>query len=302
LKNLQDRISRDNIHSLRLSLVGFLDKVVVSSHGGDIGGAALRLFAGGEAWGLLGSLPDNRFLGVRWLSGGEVLHGTGSRSLGGSFVSGFLASLSSNNFGSGGDLDSCSTSLTKRDGLGGSLLEVPVVTGGGNDTLVYGSLVAVERGKRRVGLGGGRLSLAESEVLDGGLELIISEQVGRVAVAGRWVAEARAEVLDDKPDLEAGIRGPDLVGVDASHLEVPFLDLDDFTGEVLDGNVGATSTERSNSLSGEVCGDKEVPVGDKEVGGRLLDLDLDLLASDGLGETLGVTAGFDHLGEQLLEC
>jgi len=203
LKNLQDRISRDNIHSLRLSLVGFLDKVVVSSHGGDIGGAALRLFAGGEAWGLLGSLPDNRFLGVNCLSGGEVLHGTGSGSLGGSFISGFLSSLSSNNLGGGGYLDSSSTSLAERDSLCGSLLEVPVVTGGRHDTLVHGSLVSVEGSKRRVGLSGGRLSLAESEVLDGGLELIISEQVGGVAVAGRWVAEARAEVLDDESDLEA---------------------------------------------------------------------------------------------------
>jgi hypothetical protein len=139
-------------------------------------------------------------------------------------------------------------------------------------------------------------------VLDGGLELVISEEVGGVGVVGAGVGETGAEVLDDESDLEAGVGGPDLVGVDASHLEVPLLDLDDFAGEVLDGHVGATGTERGNGFGGEVGGDEEVAVGDKEVGGGFLDLDLDLLAGDGLGETLGVTAGFDHLGEQLLEC
>jgi hypothetical protein len=81
--------------------VCFLDKVVVSSHGGNVGSAALGLFAGGEAGGLLGALPNDRFLGVGWLSGSELLHGAGS-GLGSGLGVGLLAGLATGDLGSGG--------------------------------------------------------------------------------------------------------------------------------------------------------------------------------------------------------
>jgi hypothetical protein len=284
-----------SVYSLGLGLLGSGKDVSVLLHGGDTSGGLGVLASGFLSGGVLGD-------GLLGLVNGEL--GNGSSLSGGDLTGGLLGgSLGSSgglSGGGGGGLLGRG-SFTEGDGLGVSGLEVPVVGGSLEDVLGDGSLVSVNRSSGHVHTGGGSGGLSESVLLDGGLELIISVEVGGVSGEGSLVVHHGLEFLDDESDLKSGVRGPDLVGVNSSELEVPLGDEDDLSGEGVNGDGSELGVEVNGGLGGEVSGDEELGVGDEEVRGGFLNVKLELSIEVSLVEFLNITTVLDHVGEEGLE-
>jgi len=283
-------------YSLGLSLLGSGKDVSVLLHGGHAGGS-------------LGVLASGFLSGGVFLDGGlgfvnGELGNSSSLSSLGNLTGGLGGSLlGTGGLGSGGGGGLLGrSSFAEGDGLGVSRLEVPVVGGSLEDVLGDGTLVSVDGGSGHVHTGSGLGGLSESVLLDGGLELVISVEVSGVSGESSLVVHDGLELLDDESHFESGVRGPDLVGVNSSELEVPLGDEDNFTGEGVNGNGSELRVEVDGSLGGEVGGDKELGVGDKEVRGGLLDIQTELLLEVGLVEFVGVTTSLDHVSEEGLEC
>lgn len=63
-----------------------------------------------------------------------------------------------------------------------------------------------------------------AELLDLGLELIISEEVDGVSVGVESLVEVGLEGVNDESDLDVAVGGEDLGRVDAAELEAPLVE------------------------------------------------------------------------------
>jgi len=274
-------------------LIGGADSGLLATGGGSRLLARGRLLAlsnlplaGGELHHLLDSACGGRHLLLLVLAhlGGSLDSALGSDSLdlsGAGSNSGLLASAEGNNGG-------------------GSLLEVPVVTLGGDDV---GSDVTLtdESGVLGSDLASSLNNSLVAKGLDGGLELIITVKVGGPSGGVELLAELGLEGVHNKANLEASVGGEHGVGVNLLELEGPVVDEDNFLLEVLNFNVGELLLEFVKGRTGEVCGHEEEGVRDEEVGLGLFDEDLEHLVLDVLGELREVTRVVDHIGEEGLE-
>ena len=140
-----------------------------------------------------------------------------------------------------------------------------------------------------------------TEGLDGGLEFVISVEVGGVASRVEGLLKLRLEGVDNKAALNTGVRGEDLSGVDTAELEAPLSDNDDLALEVEHVDLREFALVLSEGGLGEVGGHVEERVRDEEVGFSLLDEDLEVLSEEIAWERLLVTTRLDHLGVKSLE-
>ena len=140
-----------------------------------------------------------------------------------------------------------------------------------------------------------------SEVLDGGLELVISVEVGRVTGWMEGLLELGLEGVDDEAALNTGVGGEDLGAVDSTELEGPLGDDDDFAVEVEDVDLGELALVLGDGGLGEVGGHVEERLGDEEVRAGLLDEDLEVLLEEVGGEGVVVSTSLDHLGVEGFE-
>lgn len=107
------------------------------------------------------------------------------------------------------------------------------------------------------------------------------------------------EAVNNKADFETGVAGEDAVAVDLLEFKRPVGDQDDLLEEVADLGGWELLFEIVESSLGEVGWDVEEGVADQEVGGSLLDENLEhLLAVANLG---GVTVVVDEVGKESLE-
>ena len=187
------------------------------------------------------------------------------------------------------------------DNLGVALLELPFADGVGEDTLGDLALSTGERSHVDLLGGGSGANLLVTESLDGGLELIISVEVGGAAGGVEGLLELGAEVVDDEAALNTVVGGEDVVGVDAAELEGPLGDHDDLALQIEHVNLGELALVVGDGGLGEVGWHVEEGVGDEEVGLGLFDEDLQVLSEEILGETIVVSTVLDHLGVKGLE-
>lgn len=198
---------------------------------------------------------------------------------------------------------SSSLLLAATEGLDGSsaLFEVPVVALARDDALADVAL-AEESNIGSGELSNGVLDGTVSEGLDGGLELVVTVQVGGPAGGVELLAELGLERVNDDSNLEAGVGGEDGVAVDLLELESPVVDEHNLLVEVLDLDVRELLLELGKGVLGEVGGHEEERVRDKEVGVSFLDKDLDRLLAEVSTDLVEVTSLVDHLGEEGFEC
>jgi hypothetical protein len=139
-----------------------------------------------------------------------------------------------------------------------------------------------------------------SEVLDGGLHLVISEKIDGISGGVQFFLEHGFEWVHDKSGLEVGVGGENFGGVHFLHFEGPWVEHDNLLSEVDDAYVGEFLPELSDSFLSEVGWDEEVAVGDQKVGERFLDVALDGLL-EGLVDLAEVSALVEQFGVELLE-
>jgi hypothetical protein len=262
----------------------------------DVGSGSVGSFAG-HGGGLAGWLFSDGLLGFGCFAG--VLE-FGEAGLGDRFLDGLLGNLgNAGGFGSrwSGGLGGGWSS--EGNSLGGSGFEAPAVTVASNNTLSDTTLGG-KRGHGGVAASRCFLGGLESEVLDGGLELIISVKVGGMTGEVDGSAHFGFEFVDDKSNFKASVWSPDLLRINSSEFEAPFADDDDLSLEGVNWNVRELSSEGGNGLGWEVGGDEEVWVGHEEVGAWFLDVDLKHL-SHLLGDSFSVSTVLDEAGEKFFK-
>lgn len=139
-----------------------------------------------------------------------------------------------------------------------------------------------------------------AEVLDDGLELIVSEKIDGVSSGVKSFLEVWLEWVHNKATFEIGIRCEYLSWVDSSEFEWPVVDDDDLVVEVDDVDVGELGVELIDGFLGEVAGDEEESIGHEEMGVGFLHVALKRLLQV-LWNLWKVSSLVEHLCEQLLE-
>ena len=104
-----------------------------------------------------------------------------------------------------------------------------------------------------------------AEVLDGGLELVISEEIDWVSGGVKSLLEVWLEWVNNQSGFEVGVWCEYLSWVGSSELEWPVVDDNNLVVEVDDVNVGELLVELSNCLLCEVGLNEEVSIGHEEM-------------------------------------
>jgi len=290
------------LHSLlRLALLDLLKEsaVLVHSHVAGASTSALatlrrrgRLGANGLlALGLLATLLGATHKG----SNSGVGLGDG---LAGGLLYDLLAALGLNG---GGVSTRFALLATEADNLGVSFLELPLTAGVGKNTLADLALAARDGSHVVLAASGSSDDLGVTEGLDGGLELVVTVEVGGVAGRMELLLKLGLEGVDDEAALNTSVGGEDLGGVDAAELKRPLGHNDDLVLEVEDVDLREFALVLGEGGLGEVGGHVEEGVRDEEVGPSLLDEDLKILAEELLGESVVISPVLDHLGVKGLE-
>lgn len=139
-----------------------------------------------------------------------------------------------------------------------------------------------------------------TEVLDDGLELVISEEIDGISGWVKSFLKVRFEWVHNQANLQVGIWCEYFGRVDFSELEWPVVNDDNFVVEINDVNVGELLMEFSYSLLGEVSCDKEVAIGDEEMRVWFFNVALEGLLQI-LGDFVEVTSLVEHFCEKLFE-
>lgn len=234
-------------------------ELAVLGHGHGAGRAlsSLAALGGGGGAGRNGLLSSAGGLSTSSLaaSSGESVNGTSTLGggLGGSFLGGGLLSL---NAGSTGGLGLLGLGTSEGHSLGVSLFELPLAAGVGEDTLADLVLSSGKRGHVNLLGGGGGANLLVTEGLDGGLELVVSVEVGGVASGMEGLLELGLEGVDDKAALNTSVGGEDLGGVDSAELKGPSGDDDNLALEVENVDLGELALVLGDGGLGsaKVCG------------------------------------------------
>jgi len=270
-------------HSAGATLSGF---AALGSSGRSLGGRFL-------ADGLLGNLLATSNNGID--SSGALATSLSSGLLGGSLLAldnaGTLSSLLLLRFS------------TEGDDLGVSFLELPFTAGVGEDTLLNLALSSSDGGHLDLLGGSGGADLGVTEGLDGGLELVISVEVGGVAgwVKGLLELELGLEGVDDESALNTSVGGEALLAVDLAELKSPLGDNNNLAFEVENVDLREFALVLLDGSISEVGGHVEERVRDEEVWLGLLDEHLKILLEHSLGESTVVSTILDHLGVKSLE-
>lgn len=140
-----------------------------------------------------------------------------------------------------------------------------------------------------------------SEVLDGGLEFVVSVEIDWVSGGVESLLEVWLEWVDDESGLEVSIRSEDLSGVDLSELNWPVVNHDNLVSQVYDVDIGELGVEFRDGLLGEVWGNEEVAVGDEEMWVWFLDVALEGFLQV-VGHLAEVATVVEEFSVELLEC
>lgn len=211
-------------------------------------------------------------------SGGQSINRSGA--LCGSLRGGFLGRslLSTLSLGGSSSLFLGLLTTTSEDfNLGVTLLKLPLTAGVGEDTLGDDILSSGNRGHLNLFAGSSGAYLLVTESLNGGLELIISVEVGRVASWMERFLKLGLEGMDDEAALNTGVRGEDLCRVNFSELKCPFCDHNNLAFEVENVDCGEFALIFGEGGLGEVGRNVEERIRHKEVGLGLLDENLQIL-------------------------
>jgi hypothetical protein len=247
-----------------------------------------RLLAWDSGWGLSGA----------W----GLLHDLGESAARLASLGDSLSSDTTLNLWSGRRAGSLGGLSSLRDNLSVALLEGPFTGASSDDSLASLSLATSNWGHGGWARVSSSTELRVTEGLDGGLELVVSVQVGWVADWMELLLEEWLERVHDQSALESSVGGEDGGRVDLAELEAPLGDHDNLGLKVLPVGVGELALELSGGSWGEVSWHVEVRVGHEEVWAGLLDEDLQVLLAHVSWDLGLVATSLDHLGVKFLEC
>ena len=206
-------------------------------------------------------------------------------SLCGSLCSGLLGGslLSTSSFRGSGCLFLGRFTTTEGFNLGVTFFELPLTTGVGEDTLGDDVLSSNNRSHLNLFAGSGGKNLLVTESLDGGLELIVSVEVSRVAGGMERFLKLGLKGMDDEAALNTGVRSEDLGGVNFAELKSPFSDNNNLAFELFNVYSGEFALIFGEGGLGEVGGNVEEGIRHEEVMLGLLDEDLQVFPEEVLG-------------------
>ena len=101
-----------------------------------------------------------------------------------------------------------------------------------------------------------------AEVLNNGLDLVISEEIDGEPGWVKSLLKVSFEGCDYESDLEVGVGCEYFSRVHFFHFKVPVVEDDDLVVELDDVDVAELLVELADGLLGEVAGDKEITIGD----------------------------------------